>query len=240
MKITPLDIRQKAFSNKAFGGFDKDEVNAFLETLSRSWEKVLEENRELRIRLEGAENELRELREVERALHRTLKTAEETTQKMVEQAENEAQLTIKNAQLKAETIEKEAKWRAKSILEEAESDAKSTYKNLHSEVRSLEDEYKRVENMRDNLLGELKNLSSDILEKIDKISTRNKVLFIAPQQKPIGQQPNYLGNPNPEELKAGQVGEKLPTPSFEAPRQEAETHKNGNSGGSGSFFDDLD
>lgn len=239
MKITPLDIRQKSFANKAFGGFDKDEVNAFLETLSRVWEKVLEENRELRIRLEGAENELKELREVERALHRTLKTAEETTQKMVEQAENEAQLTIKNAQLKAETIEKEAKWRAKAILEEAESDAKNTYKNLHNEVRSLEDEYKRVENMRDNLMGELKNLSSDILEKIDKISTRNKVLFIAPQQKPVGNYPNYLTpGPADSELKPNKPQAEGNPSLFEQAVQRPETNNQG--GNSGSFFDELD
>ena len=43
MKITPLDIRQKTFE-KAFRGLDKDEVNAFLLTLSQHWEKMMDEN----------------------------------------------------------------------------------------------------------------------------------------------------------------------------------------------------
>ena len=42
MKITPLEIRQKTFE-KNIRGFDKDEVNAFLISLSSEWEKLLDE-----------------------------------------------------------------------------------------------------------------------------------------------------------------------------------------------------
>ena len=51
MRITPLDIRQKTFE-KNFRGYEKDEVNAFLLTLSQEWERVLDENKECRIKLE--------------------------------------------------------------------------------------------------------------------------------------------------------------------------------------------
>ena len=53
MKITALDIRQKTFE-KAFRGLDKDEVQAFLLTLSQQWERMGDENRELRMKLEHA------------------------------------------------------------------------------------------------------------------------------------------------------------------------------------------
>ena len=46
MKITPLEIRQKAFE-KNFRGYNQDEVNAFLQTLSQEWERVGDENKEL-------------------------------------------------------------------------------------------------------------------------------------------------------------------------------------------------
>ena len=45
MKITPLEIRQKTFE-KSFRGLDKDEVNAFLLSLSHEWERMLDENKE--------------------------------------------------------------------------------------------------------------------------------------------------------------------------------------------------
>jgi len=50
MKITPLEIRQKEFEKK-LRGYDKEEVNAFLESLSKEWERVLDENKEYKIKL---------------------------------------------------------------------------------------------------------------------------------------------------------------------------------------------
>jgi len=45
MKITPLEIRQKDFEKK-MRGYDKDEVNAFLQSLSQEWERTLDETKE--------------------------------------------------------------------------------------------------------------------------------------------------------------------------------------------------
>ena len=57
MKITPLEIRQKTFE-KAFRGVDKDEVQAFLLTLSQQWERMNDENKDLKIKLEVATREV--------------------------------------------------------------------------------------------------------------------------------------------------------------------------------------
>lgn len=85
MKVTPLEIRQKGFEKK-LRGYDKDEVNAFLLSLSQEWERVLDESKELKIKLETSEREVQKLREVENSLFKTLKTAEDTGANVVEQA----------------------------------------------------------------------------------------------------------------------------------------------------------
>jgi cell division initiation protein len=72
MKITPLEIRQKTFE-KAFRGVDKDEVQAFLLTLSQQWERMNDENKDLKIKLEVATREVQKMREVESSLYKTLK-----------------------------------------------------------------------------------------------------------------------------------------------------------------------
>ena len=41
MKITPLEIRQKNFEKK-LRGYDKDEVSAFLLSLSNEWERLVD------------------------------------------------------------------------------------------------------------------------------------------------------------------------------------------------------
>ena len=51
MRITPLEIKRKTFEKK-LRGFDKDEVNAFLVSLSQEWERLLNENNELKIKQE--------------------------------------------------------------------------------------------------------------------------------------------------------------------------------------------
>jgi len=162
MKITPVEIRQKTFTKKTLGGIDKEEVAAYLDSLSALWEKILEENKELRIRLESSEKEATKLREVENSLFRTLKAAEETSVALTEQASREAELMIKEAQ-----------WKAKTTIEDAEEEARRTFKTLQQEIKDLELEYKNIEYLRDNTLNELRNLAKDISDKIDRVNVRD-------------------------------------------------------------------
>src|SRR3954468_2628336 len=119
MKITPLEIRQKSFE-KNFRGYERDEVHGFLLTLSQEWERMQDENKELRIKLEGAEREVLKLREVEGSLYKTLKTAEDTGANVIEQARMAADLHIKESHINAELMLQEAKSRAKDTIDESE------------------------------------------------------------------------------------------------------------------------
>ena len=119
MKITPLEIRQKTFE-KNFRGYERDEVHAFLLTLSQEWERMMDENKELRIKLEATEREVSKLREVETSLYKTLKTAEDTGANVIEQARKTAELHLKESQLKAEGMMNEAKSKAHNAIEESE------------------------------------------------------------------------------------------------------------------------
>jgi len=168
MKITPLEIRQKGFE-KVFRGFDKDEVNAFLMTLSNQWERTLDEQKELRYKLEAAEKEVAKLREVESSLFKTLKTADDTATNLVEQASKAADLHMRETQMKAEALLNEAKNKARAIMEKAEVQAREIIEDMHDEVRTLEQTYKAIENHRDNLINDLKLSSSDLIEKVEKL-----------------------------------------------------------------------
>lgn len=173
MKITPLEIRQRTFE-KVFRGFDKDEVNAFLLTMSQEWERLMDENKSLVIRLESMENENKKLREVETSLYKTLKAAEDTGASMVEQAKKASELQIKETQLKAENIITESKAKAKNIIETSEKEAKQIVKDMMDEVKSLEQSYNMLMALKENLLVELKNFTSDTLEKVEKFKIKKE------------------------------------------------------------------
>ena len=171
MKITPLEIRQKGFE-KVFRGYDKDEVNAFLQTLSVEWEKLLDENKSLTIKLDSADNENKKLREVETSLYKTLKTAEDTGASMIEQANKASELQLKETKLKSENIISESKTKAKSIIENAEKEAKQIVKDMMEEVKSLEQSYHMLMTLKENLITELKNFTTDTLERVEKAKTK--------------------------------------------------------------------
>lgn len=173
MKITPLEIRQKAFE-KNFRGYNQDEVNGFLQTLSQEWERIYDENKELRIKLETTEREVLKLREVESSLYKTLKTAEDTGANVIEQARQSAELNMRESQLKADAILNEAKVKARNVIEESEGRSKNTLVEMEERLKTLVENYKKLESTRDDLLQDLKRISQDAIERVERIKNATK------------------------------------------------------------------
>jgi cell division initiation protein len=169
MKITPIEIRQKEFQ-KSFRGIDKDEVAAFLQSLSQEWERVLDETKELRMRLESSERELAKLREVENSLFKTLKTAEDTGASLIEQTKKETELQLRASKMQSEQIVNEAKANAKSILDNADHKARMTINEMMEKIKSLEVNYNQLFDQREKLINQLKNFIRDNGEKIEKLT----------------------------------------------------------------------
>ena len=173
MRITPIEIRQKTFE-KNFRGYEKDEVNAFLLTLSQEWERIQDENKELRIKLEATEREVTKLREVESSLYKTLKTAEDTGAHVIEQARVTAELHMKETQLKAEGLMNEAKSKAKDTIEESDVRAKEIVAEMEDRLKILVENYKKLETAREDLLSDLKRLANDMLDRVDRSKQLSK------------------------------------------------------------------
>jgi len=179
MRITPIEIRQKTFE-KHFRGYDKDEVNGFLQTLSQEWERILDENKEMRIKLESSEREVLKLREVESSLYKTLKTAEDTGASVIEQARQTAELSVRESQFRAEAIMNESKTKAKNLIEESDMRAKEILADMEDKLKILVENYKKLETTRDDLIDELKRLGSDTLDRVER-ARNNALQFDADQ-----------------------------------------------------------
>ena len=185
MKITPLEIRQHTFE-KAMRGYNRDEVHAFLLSLSQEWEKMNEESKNLKLELERSQKDVEKLREVESSLFKTLKTAEETGVNMVEQAKKETELMLKEAHMNSEALINDAKTQARNIIEEAEDKSKNTLLGMRDELQKLESEYRSLLNHKENLLVDMRNLANSLLEKTDRITkTTNNTDFNLHQESAI-------------------------------------------------------
>lgn len=170
MKISPLEIRQKTFE-KNFRGYDKEEVDAFLLSLSQEWERVMDDARELKIRLQTAEKEVQKLREVESTLYKTLKTAEDTGANVVEQANKSAELLIKESQMNAESMMNDARTKSKNMVEEADEKAKNTLFHAQNKLNDIVMEIKTLENHKQNVVHDLKQIANDVMDKANRIAS---------------------------------------------------------------------
>jgi cell division initiation protein len=260
MKVTPLEIRQKQFEKKTFGGLDKDEVQAYLNSLSLAWEKMLEEHTNLRSRLENSEREVEKLREVESALYKTMKSAEETSQKTVEHSAQQAQLIVQQAKLKAETLIQEARWKAGKAMEQAEEFTRKSYNEMVGQVKVLEVELRHIENLKDTFLSEIKLIARDLLEKAEKAELRSaQVNFSVPPPPEIEMARPFLEEKEVEAVidslaipeNQQQIGfvpaaiqpeVEASTPVAEElahPKEEVKSPDAGEPDGEGSFFDRI-
>lgn len=108
MKITPLDIQQMQFKVR-LRGYDRQEVDRFLEELSQTVEGLNRENASLRDRLAAAEAQLAELKKAEATLAHTLVSAQTLTDELKQAARRDAELIMKEAELKASELLQEAR-----------------------------------------------------------------------------------------------------------------------------------
>lgn len=157
MALTPLDIQNKSFENK-FKGYNPDEVDDFLDQVTRDYEELVTKNREMEKALKHAEEKLEYFNELKDALNQSIIVAQDTADKVKESANKEAEVivstanqsakevtmkadqeayeTVTQAQNKANQILTEASAKAKALAVETE-DLKKKTRSFHQRLRLL-------------------------------------------------------------------------------------------------------
>jgi cell division initiation protein len=108
MKITPLDIQQMVFQVK-LRGYDRDEVNRFLEEVAQTVESLNRDNAGLRERIVSLEQQVTELKRTELTLSNTLVSAQSLADDVKRSAQRDAELIVKEAELKAGELFRQAR-----------------------------------------------------------------------------------------------------------------------------------
>lgn len=114
--ITPQDIHEQEFKS-AFRGYDKDEVDAFLQAVADSYQAVIAESINLKDRLAQLENQLRQAANqippavagavtaatstADKSLAELLSYVKEISAQIIESAKRQADLLLQEAALKA-------------------------------------------------------------------------------------------------------------------------------------------
>lgn len=136
MGLTPLDIHNKEFPKKTFGGYDRDVVDDFLDQVIREFEQIIKDNDRLKQQIDDLELKLEQYKNLEDTINRTLVVAQEAAEEVRSNAKKQADLHIQESRLQAERIIEAGHVKARKIMEE-NADLSRAANVLRTQVRSI-------------------------------------------------------------------------------------------------------
>lgn len=152
MPLSPIDIKNKTFG-KSFGGYNREEVKAFLVIVSKEIEDLRNERIALAQKVDELSIKLAQYEKTETLLKETLITAQKATTDIRENTKKECELIINKAKADAEQIKKQA-------LEQ---------------IQKLQDKINELESQKFTLLNQLKSLISTINLIVEReLTTKDK------------------------------------------------------------------
>ena len=123
MALTPLDIHNKEFDVR-LRGYDKDEVNDFLDQIIKDYEAALKENERLSEDLKQSQEKLKYFNDLKDSLNQSIIVAQEAADKVKANSQREAEIINHEAQKQGQDIIDQANDKARHIIEEASNKAK--------------------------------------------------------------------------------------------------------------------
>jgi cell division initiation protein len=136
MELTPLDLRNQTFKKKSFGGYDPEEVHAFLNQAAMELEKQARQRTELTERLKIAEERVGFYKQLEKTLQDSVITMQKTVDDIKHNADREAELIIAEAKARAVREVEETKKRSDDLRSEIEV-LKQQKTNYFIRIRAL-------------------------------------------------------------------------------------------------------
>jgi cell division initiation protein len=174
--ITPMDIHLKEFRTAPAGGYDKEEVDSFLDLVADELEKAQNRVRELEEALEAMKAKVLHYEDMQQTLQTALTSAQKSAGDILQEARNQAAAIIKRAQERSERILQEMRKEKESIL--------SSFFAL-----------------RDQIVDQIPQMR-EVMEKsfslIQELETQARKALLRDLEREI------LGSPEPEVPKAGE------------------------------------
>ena len=119
MALTPLDIHNKEFDVK-LRGYDKDEVNDFLDQVIKDYEAVLKENDHLTESLKQSQEKLKYFNDLKDSLNQSIIVAQEAADKVKANSQREAEIINREAQKQGQDIIDQANDKARRGLKKGQ------------------------------------------------------------------------------------------------------------------------
>ncbi len=153
MNISSQDIKKRDF-RKSLRGYDTDEVDAFLETVSSHYEKLLVENKNREERIKSLLQDIDIYKENELNLQKAIIKSQDLGEQIVENAKRKSEL----------------------IIREAELNAKNLKHNLEDEILAKKHELELIKQKNEKTFDDLRNFLTDKINELDEFFKNRKII----------------------------------------------------------------
>lgn len=119
MSITPLDIQDKEFE-RAFRGYDIEDVDEFLDQIAKDLEILLRENAELKEQVNRLIDKNKNYQQLEETMHTAIVVAQKAADEVKETARRDAETVRLEAEKEARRIIDDARQRSGKVVAEHE------------------------------------------------------------------------------------------------------------------------
>lgn len=153
MIISSKDIKKRDFK-KSLRGYDTDEVDAFLETVSNHYEKLIVENRNQADKIKSLLQDIDIYKENELNLQRAIIKSQDLGEQIVENAKRKSEL----------------------IVREAELNARNVKHNLEDEILARKHELEGIKQKNEKTFDDLRNFLTDKLNELDEFFKNRKII----------------------------------------------------------------
>ncbi len=160
MALTPLDIHHKEFRNHRLGGYYEEEVDSFLDQIADEFEKLIQDNAEVRQQMEMMKQRLSEFEEMQTSLQSALLAATKSAEVVKDQARQESEALLSKAQEEADALVKSAQEQARQMVLRAQS-----------EQQKLERSFARLKEIKKRYLQSLKQIAEGHLREVESLES---------------------------------------------------------------------
>ena len=141
------DVKQVSFSRANFGGYKPEDVDAFVDDVQDSYEKMLEENKNLRNEIENLRDKIDRIYAEEGAIRKVLLNAQ-----------NIAESSLNQAKEKTEEIVEKAVKKSNDLIDKAKEEVKiqnQISERLKAEAVSLKNKLKDIYKEHMEIIGKI-------------------------------------------------------------------------------------
>jgi cell division initiation protein len=153
MIISSNDIKKRDF-RKSLRGYDVDEVDAFLETVSSHYEKLIIENRNQADKIKSLLEDIDIYRDNELNLQKAIVKSHDLGEEIIANAKRQSDV----------------------IIREAELESRNMKQNIEDEILAKKQELEEIKQKNEKTFEDLKNYLSDKLNELEEFYKNRKII----------------------------------------------------------------